>query len=104
MRVECTYSVVLVVLMDSLSMSSEEVVANNVRLGERVPNWVSTFLSQGAPPWGTDPGSVGKRGECLWLVEGKPVLHDVAEVHKAHLGEVCVVFSVKEKKNQISNN
>jgi hypothetical protein len=31
---ECTYSVMLVVLMDSLSVSSEEVVGNNVWLGE----------------------------------------------------------------------
>jgi hypothetical protein len=85
----------LVVLMNSLSVSSEEVVGNNVRLGERVPGWVSAFLSWGAPPRGKDPGSVGKRGERLWLVEGEPVLHDVAEVHKAHLGKVRVIFSGK---------
>lgn len=85
----------LVVKINSLSMSSEKVVANNVWLGEWVCNWESTFLSWWAPPWGKDPGSIGKRRECLRLVECQPVVHLVTKVLKAHLSKVCVIFSEK---------
>jgi hypothetical protein len=97
----------LVVKINNLGVGSEKVVANNVWLSERVSNWVSTTCGsrwsdypRGAPPWGALPSSVRKGTKSLGLIKGKPVLYFVTEVVKAHLGEVCIVFSEKITKQK----
>lgn len=68
-------------------MREENIVANNVRLGCRVAIPTSKMVENGAAPRRLETDIVALCSEGVRFVEGNPMLHSIAELLKARLGE-----------------
>lgn len=78
-------------------MREENIVANNVRLGCRVAIPTSKMVENGAAPRRLETDIVALCSEGVRFVEGNPMLHSIAELLKARLGENREIVSLANK-------